>query len=49
MMIVFRIGLFAVATLAFVTLYDFGAADFPAHAAAEFQSFAGWLRGLTGH
>ena len=44
----YRIGLFAVATFAFVTLYDFGPADFPDGARTELSALATWLQSLSG-
>lgn len=47
-MMVYRIVLLAVATLAFVTLYDHGPANFPANASAEWSTFTSWLQSLPG-
>lgn len=47
-MMVYRLGLFVVATFAFVTLYDFGPAHFPANASTELSTLTTWLQTLSG-
>lgn len=48
-MMAYRIVLLAVATLAFVTLYDHGPANFPANASAELTAFSSWVQSFSGH
>jgi hypothetical protein len=47
-MVVYRIGLFVVATFAFVTLYDFGPANFATSASTELSVLTTWLQSLSG-